>query len=1407
MIKRATLLFFLCACIGLMLLPAHAQSEVPSTEPGVVQSDSATIEPAPAQSEVPSTEPEVVQSSAPATEAEVAQPEASSTESEVVLPEITEDEGQFDVELEGRKTWTIRYGLGNPVGLAASGLSPGQLSLDQTLTANIVGEALSVLTIEANYNDQMPETMQSLVLHLDTDRLDGVAGDFVFQGLSNFTAYSKKMTGLQLEYLLGNIEDGSDDVVLTAVVSKSEGVSETVTFRGQTAHAQIEYSERLDSSNTVAPYHLNLSGLYSYPLEVLYAEEFSSIHFQFEASPSLRSVLSLYEVAFLFDALALEPELEMKLQEFQILDADEQVLLLQRDPVFLIRERLRDLIDVYNEQFELTGSEAKKYPFTVRTDYELGFLSAVAPFGQIVVDDIVYPLDEAERRRFYELGYTKVQESSAQVEVSTDGRLFDVVTDFRFPDFRVTIHEEAGILECDFPASFYTPSSVLRVGFDYSVSKGSFLLDGSVIPGSERVTLNSIPLERDKDYRLEYEVGMLFLFVDMDDADVLKVDYELYAGGFGVAVDYASYFYGLTLDYPVSENLTIRGNLLQLADVAGSSADATRVDTMPNRHTVAGVQAGLKLSDFTADIAIGYNQDRFPFDDNERLHGTNAIHAIASGEGYVLLGHHGGVTVNDSGRWQTYGSQAGLSNDVVQAIAFGDGIAFIGTGAGLTIVRLDGASPFDRAVNWTRYFINNELSDSSITAVLVYGETVWIGTRDGLVIMLADGTSWFEDWTQREDGGFDTLPPVTAFEAGDGILYIGTENGVYAYDISNERLEPITATDGLFVNDLALANETLYVASNRGLRSVRDGRGSGWLVPGQPVYTVAYANNTLYYGLDSGLMALGSEVAVKLPDWEVTALGSDVNGVWVGVRASASYEMNVWLLAGDEQIFVESVTGITGQDPRVFMDSVVSDHTATGWTGRASFNCNTDDYAIRGSVDLSPPTFRSIGSLSRSDSTGWGLHGTFSLGERINEFSLENCGTLTVDHNYRMTGHSSKTPRDVMTNNVSLDGSFASGLGWNASIRHVETNETDTRGENSTREITTSVSAHDTFFRDALDLRLSWNRTGFSADRWDEQWQSETVGLRFDWRLSSVLSTDGLWTRPVRWAEQNLSGAENVTWHWDWTPSLTFADLDVNHTATWEHTLFEDSSDWTHAGKATLNLNSFNLEGWDMSPDVILEGDYGDSATDLHAKFIVKIQTKSWTVGTTLRGDLTQLGRPVFKRKVQLLLSVKYTGLEDLDLAFDYTGSRDAAVKVDEIAPSFSDSITGRLTWKPEDGPRDELSCSVVISGTDSPQQVEITIINGLTMALSDTLATWLDWTDESLPEGYPIADLSVDSEVKYRTGASNPGFSFSTTGRVFTAMAQRWNVALAATYQVGHKTAIGLYHSFSLELTFAIEF
>ncbi|MCK5247712.1 hypothetical protein KAR02_12470, partial [Candidatus Bipolaricaulota bacterium] len=434
----------------------------------------------------------------------------------------------------------------------------------------------------------------------------------------------------------------------------------------------------------------------------------------------------------------------------------------------------------------------------------------------------------------------------------------------------------------------------------------------------------------------------------------------------------------------------------------------------------------------------------------------------------------------------------------------------------------------------------------------------------------------------------------------------------------------------------------------------------------------------------------------------------------------------------------------------------------TGWIARAAFRHNADTYTLSGVVESHPPTFRSIGSFRRADSTGWTFSGDFSLGRQAQ---------LRVDHNYRLIDQLGESPRDRMGNGLSLEWSFGDGPEWMASIRQVETNETDARGTESTHEMTTSFSVYESFFRDALALELSWDRFDSASDRWDEQWQREELSFSFDWQISGALSTFGSWSRPIRHAEDDLSGSERLTWNWDWSTSLAFADLDVEYSTDWSRILFEETSDWAHAAQVRVDGESFQLYGWDFAPDLKLEGDHESTSTDLHAEFILRSEHDVFTLRTTVRGHLTELGRPVFNREGELALNAKYSGFADIDVSMTYTGSRGAAVKANESVATSSDSLIGRLVWAPANGPRDELSFSVRIKGTETARQVTASIDNGFTINLSTTLAGLLERDDESQEKGYPIADLRVDSKVEYRAGIGDPEFSFSTTGRVLVAV------------------------------------
>ena len=102
-----------------------------------------------------------------------------------------EQTASFTIDVTGQKTWTIRYGIGDPEALALENIYPGQLYLDQSLWADITGSALGFINLEASFDDRLGPGFQHFVLKLDQDPWHGELGDFyVGRGSSAFTTRS-----------------------------------------------------------------------------------------------------------------------------------------------------------------------------------------------------------------------------------------------------------------------------------------------------------------------------------------------------------------------------------------------------------------------------------------------------------------------------------------------------------------------------------------------------------------------------------------------------------------------------------------------------------------------------------------------------------------------------------------------------------------------------------------------------------------------------------------------------------------------------------------------------------------------------------------------------------------------------------------------------------------------------------------------------------------------------------------------------------------------------------------------------------------------------------------------------------------------------------------------------------------
>jgi hypothetical protein len=219
-------------------------------------------------------------------------------------------EETFEATITGEKTWHLRYGFGSPHGLAQAGMAPNQLHLDQSLAVNITGKALSFLTINAQFDDQKPMNMQSLTVDLDAGDLQGTFGDFPISQQDTFLAYNKELRGIRLDYQIGKAQ-------LSGILSQVEGISESKTFVGRTAHEEMTFSLYSPEQPWVRqPYLLNLQGLYHFELEEPFIEGFSIATIDFVANQALNSHLIAYGLGYLFEDITKSPSQDLSRTRF-----------------------------------------------------------------------------------------------------------------------------------------------------------------------------------------------------------------------------------------------------------------------------------------------------------------------------------------------------------------------------------------------------------------------------------------------------------------------------------------------------------------------------------------------------------------------------------------------------------------------------------------------------------------------------------------------------------------------------------------------------------------------------------------------------------------------------------------------------------------------------------------------------------------------------------------------------------------------------------------------------------------------------------------------------------------------------------------------------------------------------------
>ena len=1310
-------------------------------------------------------------------------------------------EETFRAEYWVQPTFTLRYGLGDPVGLAKAGLSPYQLLLDQSFATDIDVESSTLLfdvpaliTFDLHYDSKESASMQSFTAGLDAGALSGVFGDFSMSGQETFAVYNKKLKGARLDYALGEAE-------LMGIFSLVEGISESRTFVGRTAHDERLFSRTVPGRPWIAqPYPLHIEGVYTYELEAPYVEGFSEASLSFDPTAGFQALLGDYGLGYLYELFVASPDEELSKGSFVILDNAETVLLLKRDPIALLRERVQDAIQAYNEQEGLSGSEWKDYPFNTGTDYELTFLGQLADTVRLVVDGESYPVLSGARRRFYDLQQKGIKASSLVVEISLQASSFRTLDDPEFAEYQVELHAEEGILEVDFPAAFFEGvENALRVSFDYAISGDFFTLGLSLVPGSDRVYLNDGLLERDVDYLIDYEGGILTLLGELDNEDVIRVDYERFRGGLGGTAEYARTFSGVALEIPITDAIRLDCSLLQAADLAGSVAELAKTRTMPNRHIVSGVMGEVDLDGFTADFTFGYADNRFPLDDNQRAHRPNEVTEILAVGDDIFVSHFGGVSVRyPSGVWRGYDASDGLSGNRVYAMATDGEHVFFGTGSGLTVLSLVGAAPLDRVGNWRRYYAASEtggggsgLPNGVVRALLWVGGTLWVGTDGGLASAPVDEIDDPESWRVYVDGMFAEIGSIRALAKAGGILYLGTDQGLYRYDVNQEVLGAVSDVEAP-IHDLLRYGEVLYVAGESGLREYTDGASGGWLVVGEAVHALARVGDELWYGGAAGLFR-GISGDPVLTDWSVTALSVTEDGtVWAGSRADAEYRLHVWEIAEPTTWRYDNADiQIDGQDPARFSDIPADEHTDRGFIGQFNFYRDLGAVSLRGGFESVAPTFTAIGRLDRREIIGWNL--------ALAADPLEDL-RLDASHRFSLVDWSRDLPSEVLENRVVL--SWNPGLAVDLSLTQNLTNNDRFHKGFEWHHFSYRLGLSDTLFDERLNLSLNWSDDYNRDVLLDRLTRKSQLRMRGGMQVLPGLSTSLSWTRPLTAVgEEDPTGSEAWRFSTDWTQAFdTFivkavAGYDLSADRTLPGGVFVA----THAASLGVNFAQFELAPWQMTPrfDLDFEQQQEKSLWSGRGVLTGTLQTLSATL--SYRHEVTDWADLRSQKRDQLTLNVEYTGIPDLRPTLSYAVNTNTLSYQQVHQTTVAHTLTGRLRWQPKDGRRNDLTLTVRRNIREEEESLTTTVRDTFSYPLTEAVSARVD-----LDGRYAVGEDEPDFDLELRGGIDLNLMEMVAASSDETYLPENLRVSLDTSYFTGLKSSGDLYHSFLIELIFS---
>lgn len=1341
----------------------------------------------------------------------------------------------YKLGASGHFGWIARYGLGEGRGLAQIGYAHG-LTLSQALSLNLdaaVGVHWPVeglLSLKATLDNQKGDNQQSFRMGLTSEALVASFGDFQMAPPGSlFASPDRQLKGFQI--------DGhpNDRLKISGVLSRVEGLFQTRTFHGNTAHATMTFSfTQPDRPWLDQAYSLSLQGLEYYPLGVHFVQGFTQVKLDFALTGALKALLASYDLGYLQDAIAQDSAQPLDASAYLVVFSEKSYyLILREETLDLLRDRVQHYIDEYNQSQRKSGKEAEAYPFNQGTDYEAQFLQALSRLVTLDVDGLKLALTPAgpeglqgyQRQRFYALGQVKLAEASVAVAVKRgSAERFTEVSDPAMRDYHYRVFPDEGALELDFPSAFFADrQNVLRVGYDYQATQGTYILGLSVLKGSEKVYLNEKLLQAGTDYQINYDTGLLLLLKPIKPSDSLRIDYEVARGGLGGFTEYQNIFSALRADYRLLPGLTLDLSLLQARDMGASTLSPADLRTMPNLHTVMGLSSDFKLGTLSGDLALGYAINRFPFDDNQRQNRPNKINVVRalqiSGRALILFGEENGLVLFEAQtkRWSHYGVGEGLAGPEVADMAYSPTahLLIFATNGGISVLRLAGDRPpvasFAVANNWKRYAKEDGLPAGAIHAALISDDTLWLGSDEGLSRVALGRLDHPGDWKSLRYAQHPQLLSdrvLKLIRSGDR-LYLGTDKGLAYFDLAQETFQVVPELQGSRINDLALGDAgTLYVASDAGLRSISSVGGGGWLVLGQPITAVVASSGTIWYGTADGLYRLPqSSPEPATAGHAITAIASALSGeIWVGERAGVAdnnYELLLWGISADNtRQYPSALTGVDARDEYQFTDISASGHTDYGWLSQLSLSQALGPLQLSATLRGVSPHYLAIGTQQRQDLLRLDLGASYPISPLL---------SLSADHEESLTGLVQTPIRSIsVTDSIQIDWSIGPKLQFLYRVGRVDD---DPRQPGFERlETNYSLDLSQSFLQDRLATSVGLalqDHHLLSGPAGPFAYQELQVNGDIVFRVLDGLTLHADLANPLSFGFSGLRGERLLNWGLDWLRPLNFSGLpdltmSANYTGEQRTVLPYGSGNLAQNGLVRLQLASLQLGELQLIPqgNITL-----DQATDLSGLGT----TRTWGGQGSLQGNwgpwTSQFGyqrsdaRNSFNQVEQLndnfTGSLSFAGLAGLRPGLNYALNLQTL-----LHPTFGQKQTAQnslgftLDWQTQGSPLN-LSLSLTRQATAGEREATV------------DYALQTSWSYQLTPILNPQLDLSADYSLGARDNQPVDLLSGQLNLRMDYPLPGNWGATAQASYFFGldQISPKGSYQSLALSVQAGLDF